>query len=478
MRREKFRGSTDEIPVSMKDTGVWLPLVLAFLINLGVNAMATDEQSQLTVTVDPGQIACEAFLGFGVEWDSRGYSQAGVTDEDFALIAERVRWMRLPVARIMMQTKWCYRGEDRFDWDNPEMEALYRHLDLCETIGTTVLLTDWGCEPEWLRAPDIQDVADPRYADAIGTYMDYLVNERGYTCIKYFILVNEPNYEVRDWERWKQGVQNVHAEFLRRGLDSIVNIAGSDHSNDDRWHEMAVDQLQHVLGAYDVHHYANDAQVRPGRLYDYFQRAWSYALEKDPQAARKPFIVGEAGMNDNAQHPRGNSDIGTFAYGVFMVDYAVQAANAGSSAALAWMLCDNSHPGFFWGLWSNKADGHQPRPWFYPWSLLCRLIRPGSVVYLVPQPSENVRVLVAQTSREGWVLCVVNRGMESVSLSLRVPMAGKVAMAQYVYSEGQMETDPQGFPLPNSVQIFALGDGTGIECPGNAVVIMSQLPGI
>ena len=60
----------------------------------------------------------------------------------------------------------------------------------------------------------ISNVADLNYAEAIGTYLDYLINQRGYTCIRYFIMVNEPNYEVGDWDRWQSGIENVSVKVM------------------------------------------------------------------------------------------------------------------------------------------------------------------------------------------------------------------------------------------------------------------------
>jgi len=304
------------------------------------------------------------FLGFGAEWDSRHYRAAGITDEDFALIRRRIEWMRLPVARIMMQVRWCRREDGSFDFDTPMMQDLYRHLDVCEALGTTVLLCDWGLMPEWLRVPGIADVADPLYAESIGAYLDHLIHTREYRCLRYFIMVNEPNWEVKDFALWRRGLEQVAAELKRRGLDRQIQIAGTDeaHAQDDDWHFQAVDQVGGVLGAYDVHHYASDSKVRPGELETYFRRLWDYAHAHDLRGAQKPCIVGEAGMGDDAQYPHSSPHINAFEYGLFMADYAVQAANAGSAgsagsaAVLAWMLDDNSHQDFHWGLWSSKFE--------------------------------------------------------------------------------------------------------------------------
>jgi hypothetical protein len=427
------------------------------------------------VQLDTHSVACSNFLGFGAEWDSNNYPAAGVTAEDFALIRKRVQWMRLPVARIMMQTKWCYRGPGRYEWDNPAMQALYRHLDVCQELGTTVFLTDWGCEPDWLRIPGIADVADPQYAEAIGGYLDHLLDTLGYSCIRHFILVNEPNLEVRDWPRWRKGVENVWAVMQRRGLDKRLTFTGSDESTNENWHDRAVDELQHVLGAYDMHLYAEDVVVRNGNLYPFFRTLWDYARKNDPRAKDKPCIVGEAGMWDGARPPANNDNIDKVWYGVFMADYAAQAANAGSAAVSAWMLDDNSHQDFTWGLWTDKAAGMKLRPWFQVWGLLCRSFPPGSTIYQVPQPSRSLRLLAAHLPGGGWCFCIVNRAEEPATLTIRVPAAGTVSLQRYVYAEGSLAADDDGFPLPLDATVYDLGKGVSITVPPGAVIFLTSL---
>lgn len=451
------------------------------VIIVALGDIAVGQEAHLSAQIDAGEVICKRFLGFGAEWDSRNYPKTGITEDDFAVIRTRVKWMRLPVARIMMQAKWCYKGGGKFDWDSVEMKALYRHLDVCQSLGTTVFLADWGCESEWLRCPDVAKTDDPKYVEIIGTYMDHLLNRKGYTCIKYFIMVNEPNYELKIWARWKKGIENVFTVFQKRGIDKKVKLAGADHSNADQWHRKAVDQLQHILGAYDIHKYAKDCDVLPGKLADYFREEWRYALQHDKKARSKPFIVGEAGLNDGARHPQGNLNIDSVYYGIFMSDYAVQAANAGSSAVIAWMMDDNCHPGFFWGLWTSKKKGLRLRPWFYTWSLLCRSFPPGSIIVQTKLTSKDVRVLASYCNhkdkpvKQSWSFCLVNRADKPTTVRLRVPTGPHLNMRRYVYSKTSAKANANGFPVSLDNLAYELNKGTDIQCEANSVVILTSI---
>lgn len=79
---------------------VCLVLAPAFALNASPEPVA--------VRINPHAVAVERFVGFGAEWDPRAYDLYGVTDADFAVVRDRVEWMRLPVARMMMLAKWCF----------------------------------------------------------------------------------------------------------------------------------------------------------------------------------------------------------------------------------------------------------------------------------------------------------------------------------------------------------------------------------
>jgi hypothetical protein len=429
---------------------------------------------------DAKSVIRDRFLGFGAEWDSHAYNANGITDADFALISRRIEWMRLPIVRIMMQAKWVYKGNNQFDWETPEMKSLYRHLDLCQRRGMSVILTDWGVEPQWLKTPGIADVGDAKYAEVIGTYMSHLIERKGYNCIKYFVMVNEPNWEVKEWSRWKKGVQNVYAQFQKRGLDKKVLFTGSDQSSSDSWHMMAVDQLQSTLGAYDIHRYVGEPQVRLGRIYDYYREMWQYALDKDPRARQKPFIVAESGVTGVGASSSQNPLTATPEYGVWMTDYAIQATNAGSSAVLTWMLDDNSHVGFTWGMWKSKKDNFALKPWFYTWSLLSRTVPPGSKIYRVAATNPKLRVLAAQlpatsSAASGWTFCLVNRGTSETTLNLKVSGAKTTAMNRYVFSPNVAAVDADGFPKPQTQTQVNLAQGLNITCPPDTVVLVTAV---
>jgi hypothetical protein len=62
-----------------------------------------------------------AGLGFGAEWDSADYTGSGVTEQDLELIAHRIQWMKPPIVRVMMLTKWALVADGQLDFATQEM---------------------------------------------------------------------------------------------------------------------------------------------------------------------------------------------------------------------------------------------------------------------------------------------------------------------------------------------------------------------
>jgi hypothetical protein len=304
-------------------------------------------------------------------------------------------------------------------------------------------------------------------------YLDHLVNDKKYTCIKYFVLMNEPNYSKYSFEAWKRGVLNVIANLKTKKLSERIAMVGSDESGSDTWHVEAVNQLANELGGYDLHCYTSVESIRGGGIFQLCQRMWGYALGKDPKALGKPLIIGEAGIvppGTTATNPLGLD----FNYGMYMADYATQAANGGSWAMCPWMLEDGSQATFTWGMWMNKAGNLALKPWFYPWALLSRTFPRGCKILL--SSTSDTRVLAAEIpgTTPGWTFCLVNYSAESRKI-LSVAGAGAVKLDRYVYSRAAAKADADGFPIVDGTVEGNLNAGLEIKLPAESVVFLTTV---
>ncbi len=466
-------------PLAVTVLGMWM---LSQVFGLA-QSMTVAEPSQVNPLDGP-------FLGFGAEWDGRGYAYTKFTEEDWKLVQERIQWMRLPLVRIMMQASWCYTGNGAYQWDGEAMRILQRQLDFCEAQGITVLLTDWGVNDNWMRIPDIKRMDDPKYAEIIGTYLDYLLNEKKYTCLKYFIFVNEPGRPATR-DEWLAGLANVAAELKKRGLDQRIRLTAPDQSG-NRYDLLpaTIEKLGYALGAYDLHLYANQNKghattaeaARSGDIRRHFTEAWKLARTMDPDRS-KPLIIAEAGYWSEPPEVAKRADAATnswhrdWRYGFFMAQYAIQAVEAGSWGVSAWMLDDTSHLNFSWGMWASKKEDFALKPWFYVWALLSRSFPPGATISLVTDTPPGIQILAARLpgldskiGRERWSLCVVNTEKNEVKFALRLSGSGVIETDCYLYSEKQAATDAKGMPQPGERRSMAWDKGELLSCPPESVL--------
>ena len=441
----------------------------------------------IDVNFNSADVAVKQFLGFGAEWDPAFWDdyniKLGVTEEDWNKVVSRLHWMRPPVVRVMMHASWVYGGENGFGWENSKMRELYRLLDVCMKEGITVILTDWGLgeregPSSWKRVKGINDVADPKYAEVIGKYMDYLINKKGYSVIKYFVLVNEPNREASDWSEWKQGILNISKVFEGKSLKRKVKIMGPDVNANMNWLRNSADQLSDVIEAYDIHRYVTSGNVRAGRVGKFIREQVDLVKRNDMRGGEKPFVITEAGIKDELESRGKNKAVQTYEYGLGIADYAVQAVGSGAGAVIAWMLDDSMHEGSDWGMWKNKKGNFALKPWFYTWSLLTRYVPSGSRVYRVTDVGNAARILassIESQSGTNWTFVAVNYGNNDVTLRIKIPSDKYLTFDKYLYSRTSAAADINGFPVPISQVKSDTGGLIESALPAESVVVLTTL---
>ena len=113
----------------------------------GLGGTEATPKPDATVRIDFTEPVTAEFLGIGVQWAS--YPWFEVSPADWEKVTRRVEFLRLPLARVMLDAFWYWRGFDAngqpvFDWDTPYMRKLHQLLDFCERNGTTVMLRRVG----------------------------------------------------------------------------------------------------------------------------------------------------------------------------------------------------------------------------------------------------------------------------------------------------------------------------------------------
>ena len=235
---------------------------LIFLIILSGCSMNKNQSAK--IEIDASQIIHTMKSGMGASWHAiskeiplnnekyefkarevcpRGSGYGGnppVTDTlKWQQIENHAAWLGLNFIRVELSQRMYEPEKQKFDWENEEMQALYRILNWCEKNGADVFLQQMWGYVEWNAYPGVHPlISAPKnlddFAGGIATLLEYLTKTKGYTCIKYFCMTNEP--PGGPWGYWwefghetgsiNDAWKRLKEEFDARGIN--VPISGPD----------------------------------------------------------------------------------------------------------------------------------------------------------------------------------------------------------------------------------------------------------
>ncbi|MFC2126219.1 cellulase family glycosylhydrolase [Bacteroidota bacterium] len=211
-------------------------------------------------------------------------------------ICNHAEWLGLNFMRVELSQRMYEPDRNKFDWENEEMQALFRILDWCEKAGADVFLQQMWAYVEWNAIPGVHPLLSAPnsvddFAEGIGTLLDHLINTRGYTCIKYISIVNEPPGGT--WGYWwgfgdgtgsvTPAWKRVHEEIDARDLDVI--LSGPDWTDMPPFDASKID-FDPYIGSYDIHSYQGIGDKEEAIISDWVDWARKH---------NKPFLLTEFG---------------------------------------------------------------------------------------------------------------------------------------------------------------------------------------
>jgi len=361
------------------------------------------------LTLYTDQPAGPPLMGLGVQWDP--YDSFTPTQTDWNRTFERLDFLKPGFIRVVEPAYDYFAGYDSshnptYRWNSPHLVQLRAILDYAKSRGIAVVLGDWG-NP--MLGGDARIPAD---------FLAQLHDVYGYTNIKYYNLINEPNYaEGCDFACWTGMVKALSTQFAASGL-SWLSLVGPDNGNSwddtpdvqtrdrttgldgdnpiggDQWLTDTLGAVPSLIGAYDSHRYSTPQGLQAGVYQDQMYARREQISNLDSPS--KPYFEGEVGLTarqvspfsardarasralapllDPSAQPHASTFVDSqphirqFAYGVWMGDMAIQLISAGLSGASAWDLDDAMHVGGQygsqnlkqWGFWNSYGgqDGY------------------------------------------------------------------------------------------------------------------------
>lgn len=492
-------------------------MILFLNLLIACNVNNENEEIDVNTLKITENIIVSSYIGNGPQWG--GYDMIPywlgsptLSDEDWNTVFERVSFMRPGMVRIMVSQGWNYIDGTEFNPSKSDA-ILGKILDYCQKNGITVQLGEWGHVGG--------SAVDQKWVENAVSFLSYLVKDKGYTCIRYYTLVNEPNGNWSstkgDYNIWERIISAFAKKMEEKGLLDYVEIMGPDISirdtNNVSWIIRAKKNLYNEVQAYDIHIYPDNMAVYTGSF------SKLLATYKAASDRSRDMVIGELGFKydsnsilgkenqfriRNCQYAAEDSQMMVYDsfYGIDMVDATIQAMSEGYSGVIYWMLDDAMYneTGMSssmrlkkWGFWNilgeekfNDTSDENLRPWFYPISLMCRYFPSGMNIMEVVLPVPTLQGLRATFGiKDGkCTLAIVNNSNNDYEFTLKadnITDVDKLNFYKYSSKEGceyDGATDTHGFPIPESkdVKFEKLSDsGFDISIPAKTFILYTNL---
>lgn len=483
---------------------------IIIVISLLCSACTAEQSKLLHITISDTVINA-GYIGNGAEWDP--YDEAlcwgsEISEEDWQKLYTRLDFMKMGYVRCMINSPFTYYNNGSYD-KNRNTDNLIRLLNYCQANDVYVIFGEYN-PPTW-EMKDSQE-----WIDMSVDFLADLVLERGFDCIKQFVIFNEPDGNWAstngDYTLWLSMLRRFDAKMSEyNGLREKVSFAGPDvvlgYKNSDSpfdaegWVKQSSEDADELIGIYDVHAYPGQAAVQDG---SYAELLKSMA---DKRPADKKIVLGEAGYKYQSDardaalwaeyckrvegHPftKGsdcNMLVYDYFYGLDMPLLAMEAMNAGYSGLAVWMLDDAMHSSGdsgktedikIWGMWNTlgaevfgDASQEEVRPWYYTWSLMCRYFPRGcDIVGIKGKAPAGVRYVAALKDGK---LSVAAVNVSDSDFTLKLALNEQLSDAKlYLYKEGELKYDGE-YPAP--VETGISGEKISIGLPAQSFVLLSD----
>lgn len=461
--------------------------------------------------VDKDSLINDSYIGNGVQWDpyqlDYGKGRVTMSDDDWKKLYNRLDNMSPQFIRMMIySTEYIKNG--KYD-NNYDFEQINKILSYCQSRNITVMIGDWGGNMVYPNTNQI----DTFMLSSAAKYARFLIKEKGFNCIKYYNMINEPNgswsSNQGNYNLWARAIKYFQTKMSENGLSDILGLAGPDAAiwdeSESWWVDSCAYKFNNGIKLYDIHTYPTKSTVNSGEYSKIIRRY----KEKVPDGSK--IIMGEIGLKffgqdslldkENKQRALGakfaslkDSQMFVYdhSYGTDMADALFQAMTEGFSGVLIWMLDDAMHANYeegpdklkIWGFWNilgeeyfGGANEELVRPFYYSWSLLSKYIPKGSSVLSVKMNKFlGVRVIVVEHNGK-FTVGVVNTSSNTKNILLKsnnMPLLKDVR--QYNYIENEIIKDGDCIQLPNADKLdLDLSEGVSINIPSNAMIIYTNM---
>jgi hypothetical protein len=401
------------------------------------------QSEEIAIRINDKAIINNNFYGFGAEtlpwlWTQEN-KEVGINKGDIELNLQRIVDLQLPITRIFLPWETWNPSIDykTFEWESDEMKSLYKMLDVYQKTGTKVILVtvDWLKDPPWRNTE--------ASSQAVVSLLEYLINDKGYNCIEFWTLTNEPELTY-GWLK-KLPFENyvkIH-QLVKKGIEEsgiLVKIVASDDVESEEWFKSSVQSLSGIADIFSSHAYFYPQNIHI--IPDFFRERSEFIKASSSTNKIAPFFLCEFGFRGDDFGACINSLIDDYAYGLYVANLCIEVLNSGVDAASLWCLHEirlideiNPEGGKMMriGLWGYKDKDWRPYPIFYLYRLFTRYIKSQSSVLEVDVlPSDTLKAACVEYNGNRS-LFIVNMSSKKHNFSIE-GLTSKTEFKKYVYS--------------------------------------------
>jgi len=488
----------------MKKLAAYCLIFLGVLMPLVSSAQTPDAK----VDINTDNVINDYYIGNGTQWDpyqlDYGKVRFNISDIDWQKLYNRLDFMHPQFMRVMTNTtKYVKNGKFQ-----PEKygKQLFKILDYCTRNDVTVMFGDWGggmvsSEDNRLKKQNI------RYAAEL---VDFLINKKGFSAIKYFNIINEPNgfWSSTDgsFDLWSRAAAYLHKQFKALKLTNQISIVGPDVAiwgpKKSWWIDSTAANLGDAVGLYDIHTYPSKVTVNSGEYSDII------AAYKNKVPKGKKIVLGEVGFKyrkdadsllDKENKKRAEAKkyasvldsqmfVYDYIYGINVADALFQTVNQGYSGSVVWLLDDamyskeKKYKLKIWGFWNILGEEffgkkeEQVRPWFYAWSLLTKYMPSGSKVFKVKTSGDSAIKAIATEKDGKYMLAVVNVSKAKKMVELKSSnMKPLDHVKKFIYAKGSLKKQGDHTIKPNEKNLnLNIRKGNEVLMPSESLIVYTN----
>jgi len=334
---------------------------------------------------------------------------------------------------------------------------------------------------EWNAFPGIHPlISAPKnlddYANGIATLLEYLTKTKGYSCIKYFCMTNEPPGGT--WGYWWEYGENegkiedawarLKHEFDSRGIQ--IPISGPDWTDMPPFDEEKLGMSKY-LGAIDIHSYHGVTDEGEENL-----KKWADWAHQQG----KPFFLTEYG-NMNLGWGGDDPNQKSFEAALSNASDVMRGLRAGVDAFNRWSFTNQGNLDGQWQLiktydFANKKylNDIKPEPEaYYGFGIISRFLsKYSSVVRCETEAKDSVLMCNAVVSPGGkCTVFIVSKSSESLDIQLEIE--GELKNDIHLYQVNK-EIVNQSYFLLNPIKSFSKKSKISISLPPESITTLSE----